>query len=443
MTTFGEIKRDGKPQKREMHVLKPPTVSARFSFQNRRVPRVGAILPTPEERQAALEEFKQFKADVAASMYDCVQNVRSIEAMSRDEAELYTEELDQSRAAIKEMLSYTGAERLVSVVSYADAKTKTCPKTKGAVETTLFELLSVGFLSEAKNNNSDIRAYGKKYNLSPEFTKTPESTPIIGEIENLLRETTANSRRVFEESFDALSRLAGSDQISVEELKSGKEGRILLFVPDNEVNNRFYKGGYILVESRSGIVKLVGAVSGPQRTGENVARYHGFVPVSSLDQNRLVLETKVGDEQFKACCILQTWLRLAIGAAEEEADKENRKKAFAVQVEAERQELIPKATISFPEFVLSEKTGLAFVDFGRKPFEIRNGGPRPKLVWEVFAVVERSDKGLVRVAFCPERLNEFFAENLEFRNPGQEFRNLGRLGQILRKKVGEIKNSNN
>jgi hypothetical protein len=442
---MSELARKGNIQKREIRVVKAPTAAARFAFQNRRVPKIGAILPTQEDRQKALEEFRQFKADVAASMFDCVQNIRAVEVMSRDEAELYVEEFQQSKAAVKEMLSYTGAERLVAVISFADAKIKTCPKTRSAIENTFFELASasVGFLIEAREGKSaDVKVYGKRYNVAQEFSKAPETTSIISQIDDLIQETTVNSRRIYEESFNALSRMAGDNQLSVSELKAGKEGRVLLQVPDNQFRDRTYKGGYILVESRQSIIRLLGAVSGPQRASENVVRTLGYVPVGALVEERMVFENRLDEEQFKACCILHTWLKLAIKAVEEESEKENRKAAFAAQVESERKQLIPKGTISIPEFVLnSDSVGLAFLDFGRKPFEIRNDGNIIKRVWEVFAVVERNNKGLIRVAHCPERLEEFFTENLEFKNPGQDFRNLGRLGQILRKKAGEIKNA--
>lgn len=419
MATLGEVAR--------LKPVKLPATVAKFVFQRLKVPEVTSVIPPSEEaRQKALRDFQKFKADMVLAMDGHVTNIRAIESMSKEESALYSEELELAQSAIKGMLTFPDPVRVPALLAYAKAMVGTCPQTKTGVEATALQLANAGFLKDVQNGECDLRIFGRGYDLVPEFRKENVAIEAVKMLSNLVQQVADESQRQFAESFHELEVKAGNNPISLDDLLAGKEGRGFIKIPDNVSNGRFYKGGFVLVESVERQVRILGGVGSLQKIAERLVMAKTGIPVGQIMANKLSIHPWLEEEQFKNCRTFQKWLQLVATKA---AEAKQREQKFRELVEAERTLFAPKATVSVREFILSNVEGDAFIDFGPKPFNC-SGGRRVK---DVFCIVRRNEQGQICVAECPERLQEFFAENLNnFKDPDQDFRNLGRLGQILR-----------
>lgn len=410
----------------------------RFAFQGLKVPKPAELIPaTSDDRQKALDDFRTFKADLASAMAAHVGNIRAIEGMVPDEAVLYQDTLAEAKKAVDDMLAYPDPARKPAIVAYACATVDTCPSNRREVENMLLRLKNIYFLA---SNPKGIKIYGDSYTVAGDFSKEDGANQVLGKIENLVQRTVDAGREAFQEAVETLRNAVGPTPLSEEDLQGGKEGRCLLDVPDSPgKDGRFFKGGYLLVESIRGEVRVLDAAGGIHRLASKMAAEKISLPVDQLGHDRIELSRRVDDERFRAMLTLNNWIRLAFAEAEKEIANEKRKAEFREETDQELAGLTAKASISLEEF-LSGKVGIAVVDFGHKPFELRlrsEGGStdkngKPKLVWRVFCLAERNEAGQIRVVECPPRLATFFSDFMGFQEPGENYNRLGRFGHILR-----------
>jgi hypothetical protein len=413
-------------------VAKPVPASKKFVFAAPKVPQIGDLLQSPEERQKALADFAEFSRQVREQMPEFVRNIRLIEAMSSEERPIWEDTFRQLNQGVTEMLNYgNSAARQVSVLAYAASLVATCPEYHYSVEHTIAALFSVGFLTiESGSGRGTVRVYSKFYTLTRDF-RSPEAQAVLPAINDLVRRTVEAGRRRFEEKFTNLVAGAGETPLSITEFKTGKSGRILLEVPDQTLaDGKFLRGGWLLLESANGQVKVLDSAGFIQRMADDLREAGTFVHASQIGKPSASF---LHPEVFK----LLRWVSVACQAAEDRATREAEQAKWAEQTDAERAELGKGATLTVEEFFLGGKTGTVLYDFGAgRVFDWRTksatGAETKVSVSDLIALVERNERGQIRVAACPDRLKEFFAEHGELEVPGDKFYNLGKLGALLR-----------
>lgn len=200
---------------------------------------------------------------------------------------------------------------------------------------------------------------------------------------------------------------------------------MLLETPDHQHRDRFHKGGTMLLEeSNGGQIRVLDGAGGCQRIVRLLAEAGTFVWNTQVLHERLEMKEHLPEEVFRNVRILHGLIYRGIAVAEKAEAADQRKAEFKEQVAAERETLKASATLTLVEFFLFGRAGTTVLDpLGRKPFEIRSRqkDQSSTLVWDVIALIERDETGRIRVADCPERLNDFFASFREFVLAGEKF----------------------
>lgn len=371
-------------------------------------------------------------------MSDLVLQLRALSSGTPDEVALARADVEALQTSIQAELNQEHPQgKEAALLAYASAMIKTCPEFRGSVKETLTSLVETGFLMEVGKGNG-IRIYGGEYALAKDLARNAEAKSIGEALTHLVDRTVAAGRQKFETDFAALKGAAGQNQLSVADLKSGKEGRLLLETPDQQHRGRFYKGGFLLVESTNGgQIRALDAVGGPQRIVRQLAGVGTYVWNTQLGSERLEMKERLPEEVFRNVLILHGLIYRGIILAEKAEAVDQRKEEFKKQTAAERLTLKASATLTLVEFFIFGRIGSVLLDpLGRKPFEIHNRidkDSRPTLVWDVIALIERNAQNQIRVANCPERLTEFFADFREYVATGEKFVSVKwPLGNLLR-----------
>lgn len=403
-------------------------VASPTKFTFRAPPAVPKLVAktTLEERAQNAEILRQFRHDVVVAMFDHVNQIRAIDALA-DEDERTTEAgaRKESCQAIATMLSYEEPSYKESaLLAYADALVKTCPEFRSAVVAMLDDLCRVGFLTEVAEGKG-IRIYGQYYALAEGFSKNSEARAVGESISQLVSRTVAAGKERFEADFAAIKTAVGENPLSIAELKAGKDGRIILETPNHQHRERFFKGGFLLLElSSEGQIRVLDGAGGCQRIARQLAEAGVFIWNTQLDSERLEMKERLPEEVFRNALILHGLIYRGVAEAAKAEAVDQRKAEFKEQVAAERETLKGLATLTPVEFFLFERVGTTVLDpLERAPFKVfsQKPGEKPTLIYDVFALIEREETGRIRVADCPERLNFFFADFRDFVPAGEKF----------------------
>lgn len=411
-------------------VLTP--VVPKFTFKTPSIPRVD-LSNTAENRVAGAEALRGYKSEVRIAMPDYVRAIRGIDALTdEDERTIEGPKRQQLVDAIAAMLNvdkdgYGWEYKEVAVLAYGDAVVKTCPEFRGSVENTLKVLVEVGLMEEAEGG---VWIYSKNYQLAKEYKNNSEAKAIGGSLDNLVSRTIEAGKARFQQDLAAIKAAAGNNQLTVVDLKTDKEGRLLLETPDHSYRGRPYKGGILLLESSNGgQIRVLDGVGGCQRIARKLAEAGAFIWNTQLDSERIQLpEERLDDDVRTNMIVLHGMIYRGVAEVKKAEVADQRKAEFKAQTSVERESLKVLVTLTPVEFFLFGQVGTTLLDpLGRKPFEVRSQikDHDPILVWDVVCLVERDEQDRIRVAECPERLNEFFAKNREFVPAGEKFTDVG------------------
>lgn len=406
---------------------------ATFSFKKPAVPKFSVML-TPTARAQAQAEFAEFQAEIRREMTAFVGLVREIDGMPAEEAGLYSEQYRQSQNAIAEMLGYEhDAAREFAVLIYAQAMVSTCPATRYDVEGTVEALTSAGFLVETRKGG--VRVYDNIYALAEAFARNGEAKATLSALSNLVASARQAGRERFAAELAELTAQAGETPLTVAELKSGKEGRMVLHIPDTKSGDgtRTYKGGYLLLTSVSKKITIISAIGAITRKAMELAEAQTFVWADQIGREKLVSAKPLPHEVFDRMLVLWHWLGNAC-AAGEAAEKATAEAAeLEALVASDKTALEAVATLTPEEFFLGGQAGTAVLDLSpNEPWVRKTPEGKEEVFPGVVALVERNEAGEIRVADCPERLVPLFAGNREFLPAGEKFANLGELRPMLR-----------
>ena len=422
------------------------------------LPKFDLSIPTPEQREQERQNRKMFAAQVSSEMYDWVEFLRKLDDLSDEDRSPHFEREQEVVRAINAVLSYEESEfRTPARLAWANALIKTCPIRRGPMTETLERLLKDGFLVVVENSEQKkgvMRIYGRSYALDTELRKNPQAQSILGALDRLVVRTAEHGKGVFQNQLDALRQLVGEAPLTSAEIREGKDGRAILTVPDKirESDGRFFKGGPILVEVRGGKVCVLDGAGTIQYSARRLGESGMFLGVDQLANEKINLgATRMPPNAFNQMVAIHDMVRRGLAIAEAEEVKAAQKAEYHVRIDAEREEFRARATISDVDFFVGDKAGVAFADFGTKPFFQPKRGengkividkddrPETKPIWNVFCLVERREDNRIRVSACPDRLKSFFGGCQDWTSPAEKFEGLDQpLRALLRKCFGEV-----
>lgn len=394
----------------------------------------------PEDRAAMLEGLTEFKKKIPSVMSDLVTFRREVERLTPEEKLGYKAQLDEANGLIADYLNRPGVAGVTAKVALADALVRTCPEIRGVVVATADELIRIRFAREVSfSRRGAVQVYDRAILPDEELAKIPGVAEVMKAFAGLVDRTRAAGKKYFQEAQQGLKIQEGDNPLSVDELLSGKDGRRILPIPDQMevVRGREFshKGGNLLVEVSDGAVSVIGGIGGVARL---LDRFAGLsLSVDLLGNEEFKPKERIDDStEFGNLRLLHKLLRLGLVEGREQEKKSAASADFKAQVEGEREALSAKATISQSEAHIGGLPGL-FLQEWRPFFNQRTGRDKKgefitRKVWFPLSLVERNDKGLIRVAEAPERLTEFFSPFRNFAEPGADYSSLGVLGILLR-----------
>jgi len=447
-TKLAPVSESTKPTKPAKTAKGKPVAAApepkKFSFGKApAVPKVAkAGVITAAQKAADRAEFDSFVDQVNESMSAAVADMWSIREADETTQRLYRARATELDRDVAEMLSYEAPFRLPAQLAYAEALVAGCPTRRDAISWVLDRLVADGFLEVS---DAGVRIYGENYRLGADVRAEVRAQRGAQSIEALVTKAVELGKVQFEAERVALvTKAGGANQLTSEEVLAGKAGRVLLRVPDKSGSDgRFFKGGYLLVEVIDGKVAVLDAIGGIRKIGSQLAEEGTYLPVSQLVNERLNFgTTRFPPEVFNRLVAIHDMVRRGIVELQREeaeikkaAEAGDRKTAYNTQVAAEREALAAKATATSTEFFPEKAVGVAFVDYGKGTFDVKDRETgKVTSWWNVILLVERREDGQIRIVETPERLKGLFPESaFEWTDPGDKFSGLGYpLGPILR-----------
>lgn len=423
----------------------PTSAVRKFTFRP-----VATIIPQRDE--AADQQFAENKVAVEAGIRDYVAELRRLQeavTTSPDNFALIAQ-LEAIEGAIKDVFNRAsqpaeGGSRalgLVAILAFAQNLVATCWTEKLWVIDATRRLTATGFMAQCEEGKKGVEILGRDYRLCEDFQKVPAAQKALRDLQAIGVTAGQVAREDFESALAEMNKLEAECPLSVAELKSGKSGRIVLYLPQKEKEDetgktRHFAGGHLLLESDGTIIRLISVIGSASKFAEELISGGTTVKVSHLGQQPpSTLPSQVQK--------LSYWLRDSITHAEEEEAKTADDAKWQAVEAKEVAELTSKATslISAENFLLRQMSGQLIVRFGSdRTFDQKSKGKDGKEVTIHFhalsALIERRVDGAIRLVACPERLKPLFAGCADFAQPEQNFKGLCTpLGVCLRAEFG-------
>lgn len=412
------------------------SVPPKFNFrQPPALPKIDLTLPAPEQFEQERRNRETFIAQIGPQMHDWVLCLRNLDELPDEDRKFCSETEQQVVGAINRVLSDEDLDYRTSArLAWADALVRTCPARRGPVTETLERFVKDGFLVVVENGEQKqgvvVRIYSKNYTLGVELRKNPQAQAVLEALNQLAARTAERGKKVFQDRVAELEAQVGEKVLTPAEVRAGEDGRAILPVTDKvrESDGRFFRGGPILVEVHEGKVRVLDGAGAVQFFARQLGESGAFLGIGQLANERIDLGTaRVPPEVFNRLVAIHDMVRRGLANAEQAEAWEAHKAEYWAKMDAEREELRSKATLS-PEEFFEGKIGIAFVDFGTKPYIVRKKGDdgqiREEKVRGVFCLVERRDDGQIRVSECPDRLKTFFGGCQDWASPAERFEGL-------------------
>jgi hypothetical protein len=283
--------------------------------------------------------------------------------------------------------------------------------------------------------------------LTDEFVRDREAKGILRSLTDLYRKVRDAGREFFNSELARVRQEVGENPLSAQDIRAGKPGRALLYVPDSTLSGgRVLRGGYLLIEIGSDHLirplDAAGAFAGKVREVRDIGV---FLHPSQIGGKELRLNGRLPKEEFNALLLLWSWISSAITAEEKRVAEERKIAEVKALALAEREAMLRELglsendLLSAEDFFLREKAGsffLSFREFGKglvfnwtytdNDRKVGVDVPNPT------ALIERRLDGALRVAAHPARLAQFWAGCTEWKQAGDKFSGLGVLTVFLR-----------
>jgi len=417
-----------------------PALSSAFAFKRPTINKIVPTAPPADIRMAVKKDIAEFRNEAEAMIPDFVKRI--VEAARTPEDDEFFPRLQDDRrkleAEIERLLTLDPEYRNVVVVIYALAMAQNAIESEA--KTVFGRLVQIGFIVRTHRTTDTtapaghVRFVGAEYELCSQFAKSPEAQMTIGALRRLV---SANFKAEKEEKADKLvllEREVAKSPMSLADLKNGKNGRILLFIPSRSVGVKKYPSGWVAFETSASKIRVIGAVGGLENTAKQlhdagVFLYCNMIFFGDLDslhiqaENAWMLKT------------LRAWLIMGIQKVEEEERKENEKAEREAKINAEREALAVKATISIDKILGRGNVGTAHFNWSEfspnDSFVLRGEDWGDNPITDLFFNFKRDRKGMVSVVEYPAWLKDVLDSYTEPRDPGMKYQNLGVLGLML------------
>jgi hypothetical protein len=390
-----------------------------------------APLATPEQEaeqrrvaQAREADYRAKVEKIHKSMGAAVRQLEIIERKDEMGQRLHAADIKHLRGAISQMLNIASPElRPVALVAYGEAKVTNLELRRDALEDALDDLVDAGVLIEKKETKDSpyVRAYGRTFVVSSELISWKEAGKLLESIQTKATEVAEAGRAFFENALRALKAKANMSAGAVSDLSENgfvayvhvpMHNRPVVYRQGSELvhSTKEQADGHLLVEVSNGMINVVEALgSCSWLQGISMKR-------EQLLAEQLKLDYRVEPDIFKKLNQLHENLRFGIQATLDEEAREHAKaqarETYNASVKAEREEWQTKLTTftAVKDFVASTEAGTVFFSVP-KPWKrnvrIEGKPDRVETTWNVFGLIERNDKGQIRV-IVPDRLKALF-----------------------------------
>lgn len=286
-----------------------------------KVPSIKKVRPTAkrEEIDQAVADVRKYLKEIPGHMAELIGRIREIQGATLEEWLIRADEL---RKLEDEVLSHLNADKgpllTAACQAYALAMVSTLPADKKAVVETikgdgksrLPNLIKVGILEPTNEPKYDIfvKVYGDLY-------KVVGGRDFALQIAESLSYGAAKAAKAAHDQYHgAVAELKAQATISIIELLARKPGRFFLTVPDVKDEKRFLPGGALLAESDGKTVQAIQAVGHFSKVIGEIMKAATFVSIESLNQERLDINKRLGDDVFRRIRILHAVLRRGLTA---------------------------------------------------------------------------------------------------------------------------------
>jgi hypothetical protein len=272
----------------------PPNIAVKkFNFRP-----VATIIPQRDEVGDTL--FAENKVLVEAGIRDYVAELRRLQeaATASPDNFVIIEQMEAVEAGIKDILNRAsqpseGGSRalgLVGVLAFAQNLIASCWTEKVWVVDATRRLTAAGFITQCEEGKKGVEILGRDYRLTEDFQKIPVAQKALRDLQAIGVTAGQVAREDFESALAEMNKLAAECPLTIDDLKSGKSGRLVLHLPKKEKEDeesgrvKHFAGGNLLVESDGTNVRLLAVVGGASKFAEELISGGTTVKVSHLGQ---------------------------------------------------------------------------------------------------------------------------------------------------------------
>lgn len=405
-----------------------------------------------QERRTARQAYRD---EIAPFFHDTFRFIADINAMDEEDWKLNEAALRENQELLEQVLRDTKGTDVedIAIMTYADALIHDIDPEGEEAEKDMVDvfedLVELGFLEVTSSASHDALRIASQGYLK--LTSTYDDTDglkvieaLKGKMTKVLQLRSQERKRADQELRQKLAESGTS--LTLAELLSqdvpGKEGEHLAVIPEIKLSSssRILPGGSLMFRRAittgyggEAFVKisLIQAGGDLMEFTQNIMRSIVYLRPDQMIPDKIMINPMPRPKSREGFMELvhQTYnLRHLLRRAEQELGRQEDRKNELAEFQA-------KATISCAEAFLDGKAGVAFCDFGKKPFilERRENGKstgEKQNVWKITYVFERREDGQVRIV-CPGRLNWFFQKAQEWVKPGDKFGGVAYPGNVL------------
>ncbi|MFH0712567.1 MAG: hypothetical protein V2A55_01820, partial [Candidatus Jorgensenbacteria bacterium] len=419
-----------------------------YSFKRPKINMIVSSAPPAEIRVAVKKDIAEFRNEAETMIPDFVKRI--VEAARTPETDEFFQRLQDDRrkleAEIERLLALDPEYRNVVVVTYVLSLAQNAIESEA--KSVFTRLVQIGFIARTHRTldttapAGHVRFVGAEYELCPQFAKSPEAQMTIGALRRLV---SANFKVGKEQKADKLALLfneVAKKPMSVTDLKNDeKDGRILFYIPARPTERKKYPSGHVAFEVVFGKIKILGAVGGLETTANQIKDAGIFLRADMIyggDLDSLHIQA----ENVWMLKTLRAWLIMGIQKVEEEEQKEQARAEREAKINAERQTLVAKATVSIDKILGRGNVGTAHLNWSElspvDSFILKGEGGEEGPIPDLFFNFKRDRKGMVSVIEYPAWLEDVLGSYTEPRDPGPKYQNLGTLGIMLQAVYGKL-----
>jgi len=405
------------------------------------------LIPTAEQMRVMAEDLANFRRDVGPHMHDLIGQLWDVFLAPTELVPAFAEGKVFLEIEIRAILDSAEPFRTPGRIAWADAVIKTAPdpfQNRGILTAVIKRLEEEKFM--VVGVGVGFKHNGQNYVLADDLRIRDDAQSVMKALQQLRERGAQTEQQEAKSELDQLRATAGQNLITFDEMMGGKDGFIIIDVPDQSTPaGKFFAGGTILVQSLAGSVRIINGAGRIRRRALNLNDTGVSIPVSRLLEEKPKFDNSSWRDQLGIHGLIRRFI-----------DREEEKKRRVVQAETEKAEAIRRATKAKARFkeetdrefeTLAGKADLGFDGFfagnvGDFAFRLAmfNDSKTNRRVWQVMCLLRRARDGQVQMLECPDRLKDYFGDDVSKpMDPGKRFEGIPYpLGSLLRIGLSEF-----